>query len=160
MITHFNNDNCNIIDNFSALPWRISSETKAEQVAKAVSIVFNSQAFAFHGGDGWFVLVENSDALKSEDGAERLDILFSLLEMFDVSLAGDYLIEPLPLPHDDDEQEEAAIRDIVYRFEHTINLERRIEEVLAKLDGIDGNHSGDLMGKELSDIRRAANVEI
>lgn len=129
-------DKVDIAATFAALPWRIASEDKARQVAMSIEAVFSVQAFAFHGGDGWYVLAANGESLRSEDGAERLDILFSLLEQLDVAPAGDYQVEPLALPHDDDEEELAAIRDIVYRGGHVVNLDRRVDELSAKLDRI------------------------
>lgn len=129
-------DKVAIAANFVALPWRIASENKAGQVAQAVAVVFNTQALGFHGGDGWYVLAENGECLRTGDSAERLDILFSLLEQLDVAPAGDYLVEPLALPHDDAEQEESAIRDIAYRGEYAVNLDRRMDELTFKLDRI------------------------
>lgn len=129
-------DKADIAATFIALPWRIASEDKARQVAQAVEAVFNTRAIAFHGGDGWYALAAKCEALATDEAAERLDILFSLMEQFDVTPSGDYYVEPLPLPHDDEDEELAAIRDIAYRGEHTINLDRRFDDLSAKLDRI------------------------
>lgn len=128
-------DDINIAETFIALPWRIVSEAKARQIAQAVGAVFETQASAFFGGDSWFVLAQNCERLRDNDSAERLDVLFSLLEQFDIAFAGDYRVEPLPLPYDAEEERD-ALASIAYRFEHVVNLERQIAGLSAKLDAI------------------------
>lgn len=130
-----NIDNADITATFTALPWRIASEGKAIQVARAVEAVFNVQAVAFNGGDGWYVLATSGAAFESDEGKERAGMLMELLGQFEVTPAEDYQVEPLPQMAD--EADEAGLPDdIVYRGEHAINLERQIASLSVKLDRI------------------------
>jgi hypothetical protein len=121
----------NLAEMLAALPWRIASEAKARQVAQAVEVIFGIQAVAFFGGDYWQIVTVKSDRLESAQGRERLDLLFQMLEQLDVTPAGDYQVEPL-----DADEEQDALESIAYRFDHVVSLDRRLDEVSAKLDRI------------------------
>lgn len=118
---------------FKSLPWKILTPAKAEQVARAIEVVFQTQAVAFHGGDAYYIMAAPSHDLEAPRADERMKMLLWLLERLNVTPGESHLMQELGFEGDNEEEVAEEIQD---RFEHILNLAHRMDDLDSKIEAL------------------------